>query len=62
MAVIVLKGPEYRHLLATEVKLRMLVEEIIDREGREGLTDHDFAEQVIALAQRVREEVFGDRW
>lgn len=38
-------------------KLNFLIEEIIDREGREGLTDHEFAEQVIALAQRAREEL-----
>jgi hypothetical protein len=35
--------------------LRFMIEEITDREGREGLTDYEFAEQVIALAQQQRE-------
>lgn len=34
-----------------------LIEEIIDREGREGMIDFDFAEQVIRLAQDCRERI-----
>lgn len=45
---------------ALEAALRLLIEEIIDREGREGMTDYDFAEQVIALAQRARETLTQD--
>jgi len=37
--------------------LKFLIEEIIDREGREGMTDFDFAEQVIALARQQRERL-----
>lgn len=33
----------------------LVVEEITDKEGREGLTDYDFAEQVIALAHQYRD-------
>src|SRR6266576_5924213 len=42
---------EIERLLAA---LKFLVEEITDLEGREGMTDYDFAEQVIALAQSQR--------
>lgn len=35
--------------------LKLLVEEIIDLEGREGLTNEEWIEQVIALAQQQRE-------
>lgn len=41
-------------------KLDFLIEEIIDREGREGITDYDFAEQVIALAYRTKEQLLAD--
>lgn len=34
-----------------------LIDEITDLEGREGLTDHDFAEQVLALAHSKREQI-----
>ena len=34
-----------------------LIEEITDLEGREGVTDYDFAEQVIALAHSKRDEI-----
>lgn len=34
--------------------LNFMIDEIIDREGREGMTDYEFAEEVIALAQDQR--------
>lgn len=42
---------EQAELLAALREARLLAEEITDLEGREGMTDSDFAEQVISLAQ-----------
>jgi hypothetical protein len=44
-----------RTLLSALEADRIAFEEITDLEGREGMTDAEFAEQVIALAHQRRE-------
>lgn len=51
-AILRIVTPEIERLRAG---LKLLIEEITDLEGREGLTDYEFAEQVIALAHQQRE-------